>query len=189
MVVGEDLGTVPEGLRERMHDAQMFGCSILPFERAEGGRFRPPTDYRARSAAAAGTHDLPTIRGYWNASDITARERAGLQSAEASAHGKAMRGADKGRLIEALRQCGALDALDEPTVEQLRRAVHKFLASSAAQLFAAQLDDLFDEEMQLNLPGTVDAYPNWRRKLSAALDAPRFRDALAELAEQCSARC
>ena len=189
MVVGEDLGTVPEGLRERMHDAQMFGCSILPFERAEGGRYRPPTDYRTRSVAAAGTHDLPTIRGYWTASDITAREQAGLQGAEASVHGEAMRRADKERLLEALRQCGTLDAVDEPTVEQLRNAVHKFLASSSAQLFAAQLDDLFDEEMQLNLPGTVDAHPNWRRKLSAALAEPRFKKALADLTEQCSARC
>jgi 4-alpha-glucanotransferase len=65
----------------------------------------------------------------------------------------------------------------------VRRAIHAFLASSAASLFAAQLDDLLDEAEQLNVPGTVDAYPNWRRKLSVGLEDPKLKDALEELAQ------
>jgi 4-alpha-glucanotransferase len=184
MVIGEDLGTVPEGLRQRMHDAQMFGCSILPFERGHAGEFRAPDAYRTGSLAAAGTHDLPTICGYWKGADIALRERLGLLDAQASAAAAAERLSDKKALLEALaRKTGLLRAGVEPAAEDVRRAIHAFLASSAASLFAAQLDDLLDEAEQLNVPGTVDAYPNWRRKLSVGLEDPKLKDALEELAQ------
>ena len=58
MVIGEDLGTVPEGLRQRMHDAKLFGCSILYFERGEGGTFRAPAAAVARGLSDF-TVDVP----------------------------------------------------------------------------------------------------------------------------------
>lgn len=182
MIIGEDLGTVPEGLRERMHEMQMFGCSILPFERSGDARFRSPAEYRRRSMASAGTHDLPTIRCYWRGDDIDLRERLGLQNAQASVQARAQRAEDRTSLLAALVQAGSLRNEAAPTVEELRDALHSFLSASAAGLFAAQLDDLLDEEEQLNVPGTVDSYPNWRRKLSAALEDRRLTHALAGLA-------
>ena len=33
-----------------------------------------------------------------------------------------------------------------------------------------QLDDMTDERNQVNLPGTTDQHPNWRRKQSLGLE-------------------
>jgi len=139
-------------------------------------------EYRKHSLASAGTHDLPTLRGWWHGADIAAREHAGLQGAEGSRQAVAQRSDDKRALLNALREAGALTGGDGPTLEELRLAVHAFLTATTAQLFAAQLDDLLDEEAQLNVPGTVDAYPNWRRKVSVTLEESRIKTALAELA-------
>jgi 4-alpha-glucanotransferase len=189
MVIGEDLGTVPEGLRQRMHDAKLFGCSILYFERGEGGTFRAPAAYRRHTMASAGTHDLPTIAGHWAGRDIEARAAAGIQS-DQSASAMLQRAEGKRLLLEALSGAGLFVQTqgDEPTAESLRNAVHAFLSLSGAQLFAAQIDDLFDEFMQLNLPGTVEQYPNWRRKLRAGLDDPAFTRALNALSHLARAR-
>lgn len=190
MVIGEDLGTVPEGLRERMHDAQLFGCSIFYFEREHGGAFRAPTYYRKHAIASAGTHDLPTIAGYWAGKDIEAQARAGIKTGASADEAMARRGHDKKHMLDALGHAGVLQLApgEEPTAKALRDAVHAYLTASAAQLFAAQVDDLLDEIEQLNLPGTVDAHPNWRRKLRLDLDDPEFTRALGELARTAAMR-
>jgi 4-alpha-glucanotransferase len=191
MVIGEDLGTVPEGLRRRMHDARLFGCSVLYFERSEGGGFKSPSGYRKHTIASAGTHDLPTIAGYWAGKDIEAQTKAGVGGGTSGDDAMARRAEDKKLLLDALRGAGVLDPLpsgEEPSPATVREAVHAYLAASAAQLFAAQVDDLLDEIMQLNLPGTIDAYPNWRRKLRIDLEEPEFTQALHELGRAASAR-
>lgn len=66
MIVGEDLGTVPEGFRERMYDARVFGCRVLQFNLYDN-----PHD----SVASTGTHDLPTWPAYWRDIDDEARGR------------------------------------------------------------------------------------------------------------------
>ena len=66
MIVGEDLGTVPEGFRERMHDARFFGCRVLQFNLHDN----PPD-----SVASTGTHDLPTWAAYWRDAETGTRER------------------------------------------------------------------------------------------------------------------
>ncbi|MGA8841353.1 MAG: 4-alpha-glucanotransferase, partial [Candidatus Aquilonibacter sp.] len=63
MIVGEDLGTVPDGFRERTTEARVFSCRVLYFEREWDGRFRAPGDYPAEAVASTGTHDLPTLAG------------------------------------------------------------------------------------------------------------------------------
>jgi 4-alpha-glucanotransferase len=191
MVIGEDLGTVPEGLRQRMHDARLFGCSVFYFERWDGGIFRAPSDYRKHTIASAGTHDLPTVAGYWTGRDIEAQTDAGVMSEALARDAKARRAEDKKHLLNALAHAGVLEQTqtgDEPTAETLRKAVHAYLAASAAQLFAAQIDDILDEITQLNLPGTVDKYPNWRRKLRIGLEDPDFKRALSELARTAKVR-
>ena len=65
MVMGEDLGTLPDGFRDHMREQAMFGCAVLYFERLSDGRFPVPRDYPAQSIASVATHDLPTLVGYW----------------------------------------------------------------------------------------------------------------------------
>lgn len=189
MVIGEDLGTVPEGFRDRMREKTTFGCAVLYFERAENGRFKAPDAYPREAAASASTHDLPTLIGYWRGEDIAVRRRLGVYTAAAAESLLAERRRDCQHLFEALALAGfqiPSDAADGEDPAPFLHAVHGFLAASSAKLFFAQLDDLLAELDQLNMPGTINEYPNWRRKLSAALDDPALVEAISEVARSCA---
>ncbi|WP_043181819.1 4-alpha-glucanotransferase, partial [Pseudomonas aeruginosa] len=81
LVIGEDLGTVPEGLREELARRQVLGTRVLLFER-RGERFVPPAQWPADAMATTSTHDLPSLSGWWRGQDIHWRGRAGHRSAE-----------------------------------------------------------------------------------------------------------
>ncbi|HYG89575.1 MAG TPA: 4-alpha-glucanotransferase [Azospirillum sp.] len=175
LVVGEDLGTVPEGFRERMAEAGILSYRVVFFEWTHDGGFVGPDDYPYLALATVGNHDLATLRGWWDGHDIELKERMGLYPAPGEAdRQRARRRNERGRLIEAVRAAGlALPASfggDSPYHPALGNAVHAFLARSNAAIAMVQLDDLTDEREQVNLPGTVDQYPNWRRKLSLTLE-------------------
>jgi 4-alpha-glucanotransferase len=192
LVLGEDLGTLPDGFRERMQARAMFSCAVLYFERLGDGRFRSPRDYPTQSIATVGTHDLPTLVGYWEGRDIAARQQVGISSVAETEQAQQRRLDDCRHLSEALANAGfPLPAPADGTRHappELVDTIHRFLAVSSAHLFLAQLDDLLGEADQINVPGTVDTYPNWRRKLSLDLDAPELAKAIAELAKLCLER-
>ena len=189
LVIGEDLGTVPEGFRTRMHEENIFGCALLYFERLADGALRPPRDYRTGTVASVGTHDLPTLAGYWEGHDCIVRRDIGVYSEAEVEAALSERRRDCARLLSALKDVGLLvgdDSMGTLAWPIVRKAVHAFLASSAAQLFFAQLDDLLDETDQLNIPGTTVTYPNWRRKLSLGLEEAALTTGLHALAEICA---
>ena len=186
LVVGEDLGTVPEGFRQHIHDMDIPGCAVLYFERASDGRFKPPSDYRRKSVATVSTHDLTPFAGFWEKRDIALRRSLGIYNESEAKKADSERDVDRARLLEALAQAGITIQAESDT-PALCRAVHAFLASSSAQLFLAKLDDLLGEREQLNVPGTTFESPNWRRKLSAGIDAPGLIEALEDLARICAA--
>jgi 4-alpha-glucanotransferase len=189
LVLGEDLGTLPDGFREHMRVRAMLNFAVLYFEHLGDGRFRSPRDYPPQSVATVGTHDLPTLVGYWEGRDIAVRHRLGIFSTAEVDQAQERRLDDCRRLSEALASAGfPLPAPDGDTQHaslDLIEAVHRFLASSSARLFLAQPDDLLGEVDQINVPGTVDTYPNWRRKLSIPLEAPAFAEVIARLARIC----
>jgi 4-alpha-glucanotransferase len=189
LVLGEDLGTLPDGFRDRMRSHAMFSCAVLYFERLNDGRFRGPRDYPAQSIASVATHDLPTLAGYWEGRDIAARQRVGISSATEVEETRQQRLDDCRRLSETLASAGfPLPALADGTQHapsDLVDAIHRFLAASSTRLFLAQLDDLLGEVDQINVPGTVDTYPNWRRKQSLDVEAPAFAERIARLARFC----
>jgi 4-alpha-glucanotransferase len=192
MVIGEDLGTVPEGFRDRMRQKRAFGCAILYFERSEGGRFRTPGEYPRHVVASAATHDLPTLLGYQRAQDIALRRQLGIYTNDRAEMALAERRNDCLRLFEALAAAGfqVPSASGGCTADPrlFLQATHAFLAASTARLFLAQLDDVLAEVDQINVPGTVYEYPNWRRKLSLDLDDPALIEEIAELARICAAQ-
>ena len=191
LVVGEDLGTVPEGFRQGIHDMDIPGCAIFYFERIHEGRFRPASDYRRKAVATVSTHDLTPLAGYWEKRDVALRESLGIYNESEARTQDAQRDFDRMRLVEALAQAGIPlapeDANAVETTPALRDAVHAFLASSSAQVFLAKLDDLLGEREQLNMPGTTFEAPNWRRKLSANVDDPKLIEALEALGRICAA--
>ncbi|HYW04840.1 MAG TPA: malto-oligosyltrehalose synthase [Gammaproteobacteria bacterium] len=193
LVIGEDLGTVPDALREALASRRVLSYRVLMFEKTGDG-FRAPEDYPAQALATAGTHDLPTLSGFWEGRDLVLRTEHGLFPGEGLREAQqALRERDRRDLLRALQRERLLpDGMeaDPATVprmtEALAGALQRYLARSPAMLMALQLEDLFGQREQMNLPGTVDEYPNWRRKLSLGLERypadgrlQRIADALA----------
>lgn len=189
LVVGEDLGTVPEGFRQRIHDMDIPGCAVFYFERTHDGRFKPPSDYRRKAAATVSTHDLMPLAGFWEKRDIAQWRALGIYTESEANAANAARDVDRARLLEALAQAGIsvpTEANGAVSTPALCNAVHAFLASSVSQLFLAKPDDLLGEREQLNVPGTTFEAPNWRRKLPATVDDPVLLDLLNELGRICA---
>jgi (1->4)-alpha-D-glucan 1-alpha-D-glucosylmutase len=189
VVIGEDLGTVPEGFRDRMGAAGALSYRVFYFEK-EGDRFKRPDEYPHLALACPTTHDLPTLKGYIEGRDIALRlQLRRFASEQAQRTAGEERDCDRRLLTEALEAEGLLPSgasLGDPThLPALIDAVHRYLARSSACLFVAQLDDLFNETDQINLPGTVFEHPNWRRKLCRQLydltAEPALRALLPEL--------
>jgi len=174
LIVGEDLGTVPEGFRERMAAQGILAYRLLIFGADGEGRVLPPESYPADAVASFSTHDLPTFRGYMAGRDLATRSALGLYPDDAArARAAAARESERQRLLEALRQV-------DPTPDALA-AAYRFLARTPCSLLLAQMEDLAREADQPNLPGTADEYPNWRRKLSRDLESLLAEEGVAEL--------
>ena len=178
LVIGEDLGTVPDGFRERLAETRILSYRVLYFEQQDG-RFKPPQDYPALAAACVSTHDLPTLKGFWEESDLDDRLRAGvLPSQDEFLAARDARRADKRALLDVLASQELLpqgidrDAREDVALTPaLAAAIHRFLARAEAGLFMVQIDDLAGEHTQANMPGTTGSYPNWRRRLHVPLTA------------------
>lgn len=190
MVIGEDLGTVPAGFREKLADADILSSRVLYFER-KGSAFRPPEEYPRLAAVSVSTHDLATLAGFWNGEDLNAKARIGLfRNADEEATAHAWRREDKRQLLNALADEALLPAGVTPAdadhlswTGALTAAVHAYLARSPSRLMMVQLDDLVGQTHQANLPGSVTEHPNWRRRVERALEElgadPAFAAALA----------
>jgi 4-alpha-glucanotransferase len=87
IAIGEDLGTVPAGFRERIAAQGIAGMRVLWFERDADGAFRPPSDWDRDTVAMTSTHDLPTVAGWWRGVDLEWRRGAHAQRDDGPAHG------------------------------------------------------------------------------------------------------
>jgi 4-alpha-glucanotransferase len=183
VVVGEDLGVVPDEMRRAMPDCGLYHYKVLLFEKLDG-RFRRPDEYVRHALATVTTHDMPTLRSYWEGRDIELRRRLNLYpSAEVESDVIREREHDRKLLLEALQEQGLKPAqpatpFDAFTAE-LAHALHLYLARSATTLVALQIEDLLGEILPVNVPGTDREYPNWQRKVSADLEEVAARADLA----------
>jgi len=153
LVIGEDLGTVPEALREALVAHGVLSYRPLLFERTSSDR------YPRETMVCVSTHDLPTWRGYWSARDLELREQLGL-TVDLAAE-KARRKADQ----EALKSVLEKEGLDTSVA-----SAHALIARTPCKIAVVQPEDVFELAEQANLPGTVDQHPNWRRKLPVPLE-------------------
>jgi 4-alpha-glucanotransferase len=160
VVVGEDLGTVEDYMREVFADRGVFGTSIAWFERDSGGGPLPPDKWRELCLATVGTHDMPPIEGFLHGDHIELRERLDLlvrPSAEEYA--------ELERTLREWRDLLASLGLDP---SGMTAALHAFLARTPSRLLGVSLADAVGERRTQNQPGTVDEYPNWRVPLADA---------------------
>jgi (1->4)-alpha-D-glucan 1-alpha-D-glucosylmutase len=166
LVVGEDLGTVPEGLREAMADAGILSYRLLYFEKESETQSRPPDRYPREALVAIGTHDLPTLAAYWTGSDLALRDRLNLWPSpaqrDAASHA---RGTDRAALIDLLRREQLLVA-EAPCDEAPIDALYGMLAKTPSRLLMVQIEDMVRQIEQMNVPGTDRQYPNWRWRLA-----------------------
>jgi len=179
LVIGEDLGTVPVGFRERLFDAGVLSYHPLMFERYPDGQFRLPADMPPQALVAAGTHDLPTLAGFWHGIDFDVRTQLKLfPSEEMRQRLITERDWDRGRLLWALERETLLPegvSKEPATLPELTPAVtaaiHAYLARSPAQLMVVQPEDIFGIGEQINVPGTLEhQHPNWQRKLPLPIE-------------------
>lgn len=189
VVIGEDLGTVPEGFRPALHRAGILSYRVLYFERDAEGDFLPPSGYPQRSMVTVSTHDLATFKGFWEGRDLEWRDRLDLYPDAAARDKDAWdRGADRWRLLRALHREGLRpstypnDEGDQPWSRELSEAVHRYLASSPGAIAMVQVEDALCEDEQPNLPGTTDQHPNWRRRLRLPVEMLSGDEGVAGLA-------
>ena len=174
LVIGEDLGNVPEGFRGLMAEAGIFSYRILYFER-QGDRFIAPDAYPRDALVCLSTHDLPTLEGWWRGDDIVLRAEHGLIDAAAAQMQEQERDRERAALLEQLQEesllpAGTMAGSVGPMDLDLAVAVHRFIARTPTRLLAARLEDLVGQRRPTNLPGTIDSYPNWQLRLPLDLD-------------------
>jgi len=166
VVIGEDLGTVPEGFREAVMRRGLWCYRVMQFERWHPGEFKPLSEYPAQALATFNTHDLPTYRGWIAGQDIALRRSLGLHPGET----EDVRAQSRRALSEVAARYGS-DSF---------AGVAAFLAETPSRLIMVGIEDLLGETEQINMPGTSMEYPNWRRKLPVRLEdwasQPGFRD-------------
>lgn len=158
IVIGEDLGTVPEGFRETMQDWGIWSYLVMMFERDDAGCFRNTDHYRPNALVTLNTHDLSTYAGWRSFSDLKMKLSLGLDPGE----NDEARWHALGMLDQILRQNG-IETND-------LYSVLRFLSRTPSRLLAVSLEDLLGVIDQPNIPGTIDEHPNWRQRLPVALD-------------------
>ena len=187
-VIGEALGTLPEGLRERLADSGMLSYRVLIFERDAHG-FAAPAQMPRDALLVATTHDLPTLAGWWQGRDIDLRAQLGMVDERATRAARQARLCEREQLLQALQREQLLPpevdpqaAVHVPMTQALAGAVHRYLARCRSQIVLVQIEDALLQLDQVNLPGTTDAHPNWRRKLSMDIEQWPGDRSVAELA-------
>ena len=194
LVVGEDLGVVPEAIRRAIPEYGLYEYKVLLFEKGSDGRFRRPQELARRALGTITTHDTPTLRGFWENQDIDLRQRLGLYSNPDSYRASEQeRGRDKAGLLATLKEQQLQPihpaSAQEPYAPDLTHAMHLYLARSNSALVALQLDDLLGMTDPVNVPGSDREYPNWRRKLPVELEELTTRaDLTAAFADMARAR-
>lgn len=166
MVIGEDLGTVPAYFREALERRRIFSYRLILFEREQGG-YRPAGCYPPGAIASFTTHDLPTLAGWLTGQDLDMRLEAGQLTAEAVQASRQARA----REVESLRRAFAVGE-NGVDYELFFEGLARFLAATPCRLRLLNLEELYAESRQQNLPGTTSEAPNWRHRLP--LDLARF---------------
>ncbi|AYD45661.1 4-alpha-glucanotransferase [Yersinia rochesterensis] len=177
MVIGEDLGTVPVEIVAKLRDSGVYSYKVLYFEHDSENTFRAPQSYPVQAMATITTHDLPTLRGYWQSDDLTLGSKLGLYPDQQMLKQLYLdRERAKQGLLEGLHHYDCVpkkvghkaSLLSMSPV--LNRGLQRYVADSASALLGLQPEDWLDMAAPVNIPGTSDEYPNWRRKLTSTLE-------------------
>jgi 4-alpha-glucanotransferase len=176
LVIGEDLGTVPEEIREKLAENGVYSYRVFFFEQAEDGGFFSPSHYPEQSMSTLTTHDMPTLTGYWHCHDLELGKELGLYPTEEILSSLyTSRHENKQAILDTLH--GHQSVNDEVGKDVHQVGMNKALnfglqihmAGGSSELLSLQLEDWLEMDKPVNIPGTFNEYPNWRRKLTREL--------------------
>ena len=173
VIIGEDLGTVPDEARHLLNRYQVFSYKVMYFSKGWNG-FQLPEEYPEQAITVISTHDVAPLTGYWIGKDLDTMFKLGtLPDAAAFQAALDEREHDKADLLDKLKETGCLGAdvqMPAKADETLLAALHKYGALSRSKLYAVQLENLLGVIDNLNVPGVTEGYPNWAQKMPVSLE-------------------
>ena len=173
VIIGEDLGTVPDEARHLLNHYQVFSYKVMYFSKGWNG-FQLPEEYPEQAITVISTHDVAPLAGYWTGKDLDTMFKLGtLPDAAAFQTALDEREHDKADLLDKLKETGCLGAdvqMPAKADETLLAALHKYGALSRSKLYAVQLENLLGVIDNLNVPGVTEGYPNWAQKMPVSLE-------------------
>ena len=173
VIIGEDLGTVPDQARYLLNRYQVFSYKVMYFSKGWNG-FQLPEEYPEQAITVISTHDVAPLAGYWTGKDLDTMFKLGtLPDAAAFQTALDEREHDKADLLDKLKETGCLGAdvqMPAKADDTLLAALHKYGALSCSKLYAVQLENLLGVIDNLNVPGVTEGYPNWAQKMPVSLE-------------------
>ncbi len=191
LLIGEDLGTVPEGFREYMAEHGLLSYKVFFRQKEKDGTFIAPQNYMYMSLAQSSTHDQATSRGFWSNEDIHVFKSCGLYFNDAQYQDNLSgRRNDRLNMIKAFVNEKLLSPILREAMEKsadeggqipanLEDAVTAFGAKTNSALYLTRLCDIDGQQKLDNAPGTIDEYENWRLKLKHDIGEDCFAPAFA----------
>ena len=182
LLIGEDLGTVPEGFREYMAEHGLLSYKVFFRQKNKDGSFIAPKEYMYMSLAQSSTHDQATSRGFWANEDIEVFKGCGLYvNYEQYQSNLDTRRKDRENMIKAFKNEDILPQELEREMEEsadkgdkipedLGKSVNAYGAKTNSALYFVRLCDIYKQKKLDNAPGTIDEYPNWRLKLTKRVE-------------------
>ncbi len=170
IVIGEDLGTVPDAIRTQLADAGILGLDVLPFMR-DGRAFVPPQKWRTGAVAMTSTHDVAPVAGWWHARDLEWRRQLELFGDVGKQPTREERDDSRQYFARAMSRATGAKLTTRSSSDRVVDAAIDFVATSASPLAIVPLEDFTGAIEQPNLPGTTDEHPNWRRRYAGGAKA------------------
>ena len=171
MVVGEDMGTVPGELRTAMKLRSIYSNKVFYFEKNPDQSFKLPQSHESEALFMVTNHDVSTLAGWWDGTDLEIRRQIGLISnGQELEHALEQRQQEKNQLLNWLEGQQLLPENRSQYPHEMAfdfslcSAILLACATSRSTMMLFQLDDLQLLQRPVNIPGTYQQYPNWRRK-------------------------
>ena len=171
LVVGEDMGVVPDEVRGAMKLKSIYSNKVFYFEKSHDRVFKQPQSHQRDALFMVSNHDVPTLAGWWDGADLLIRKQIGLQNDRQDLESELEnRRQDKHELLNWLQSLQLLPCswsdypLEKAFDFKLCSAILIASAQSRSRMMLISLDDLQLLQKPVNIPGTHRQYPNWQRK-------------------------